>query len=124
MTQPDGTEPGRRLLVIASPGDRRDEDMRELGRVAARYFDEVIVREDYATRGRPRGESAQRVYDGIQAAMGADGRAKAAEIIVDELQAVDAALARSKPGDFVVLCVDKPAVVWKHLEGRRAQSIS
>jgi cyanophycin synthetase len=124
MTQPDGTEPGRRLLVIASPGDRRDEDMRELGRVAARYFDEVIVREDYATRGRPRGESAQRVYDGIRAAMGADGRAKAAEIIVDELQAVDAALARSKPGDFVVLCVDKPAVVWKHLEGRRAQAIS
>ncbi len=124
MTQPDGTEPGRRLLVIASPGDRRDEDMRELGRVAARYFDEVIVREDYSTRGRPRGESAQRVFDGVEAAMRNNGRVKAVEIIIDEIQAVDAALERSKPGDFVVLCVDKPAEVWKHLESRRAQSIS
>src|SRR5207342_183409 len=35
-----------RVAVVATAGDRRDEDMKELGRVAARYFDEVIVRED------------------------------------------------------------------------------
>src|SRR5437868_14125272 len=34
----NGPQPGRRIAVIASPGDRRDEDMRELGRVAARLF--------------------------------------------------------------------------------------
>ena len=44
-----------RVAVVATAGDRRDEDMRELGRVAARYFDEVIVREDTNTRGRERG---------------------------------------------------------------------
>ena len=53
-----------RVGVIATAGDRRDEDMRELGRVAARYFDEVIVREDRKTRGRPRGETAELIADG------------------------------------------------------------
>ena len=43
---------------IATAGDRRDEDMRELGRVAARHFDDVIIREDKNTRGRRRGETA------------------------------------------------------------------
>ena len=41
-----------RVAVVATAGDRRDEDMRELGRVAARYFDDVIIREDVNTRGR------------------------------------------------------------------------
>src|SRR5205814_4338341 len=35
-----------RVAVVATAGDRRDEDMRELGEVAARYFDDVIIRED------------------------------------------------------------------------------
>ena len=35
-----------RIGVIATAGDRRDEDMRELGAVAAQHFDVVIVRED------------------------------------------------------------------------------
>src|SRR5256712_6421936 len=32
----NGPEPGRRIAVIATPGGRRDEDMRVLGRGAAR----------------------------------------------------------------------------------------
>ena len=34
-------------MTIATPGDRRDEDMRELGHVAARYFDGIL---DHADR--------------------------------------------------------------------------
>ena len=65
-----------RVAVVATAGDRRDEDMRELGRVAARYFDEVIVREDRNTRGRkrgrdrgadPRGRRARRCAGGARA---------------------------------------------------------
>ena len=41
-----------RIGVIATAGDRRDEDMRELGEVAAEHFDVVVVREDAALRRR------------------------------------------------------------------------
>ena len=37
--------------VIAAAGDRRDEDIRELGRIAGRTFDEIIIRQDKNLRG-------------------------------------------------------------------------
>jgi cyanophycin synthetase len=110
-----------RVAVIASPGDRRDDDMRELGRVAARYFDEVIVREDVQLRGRKRGETAVLVMEGIQDAMERSGsRVGNAEIIADEMAATKKALDRSRPGDLVVLCADYASEVWKELERRRS----
>lgn len=38
--------------VISGTGDRRDEDIRELGEISARYFDEIIIRCDKNLRGR------------------------------------------------------------------------
>ena len=58
-----------RIGVIATAGDRRDEDMRELGHIAAQHFDVVIVREDVALRGRERGEVAELVAEGVRTAM-------------------------------------------------------
>ena len=50
-----GSELGKpsRIGVIATAGDRRDEDMVELGEIAAQHFDVVIVREDVDLRRRP-----------------------------------------------------------------------
>ncbi|TME24860.1 MAG: cyanophycin synthetase [Chloroflexi bacterium] len=118
----NGPEPGRRIAVIATPGDRRDEDMRELGRVAARVFDDLIVREDANPRGRRRGEIAQHVMEGIKTAH--HSRVQSAEIIIDERPAIGAALSRARPGDVVLLCVDKPADTWRDLEARRAMPVS
>jgi len=107
--------------VIASPGDRRDDDIRELGRVAARYFDEVIVREDKQLRGRKRGATAALVMEGIQEAMASGGaRVGNAEIVLDEMDATRKALDRSRQGDLVVLCADYASEVWKELETRRS----
>jgi UDP-N-acetylmuramyl tripeptide synthase len=36
---------GRVIGMINIPGDRRDEDMREMGALATRYFDEIVFRE-------------------------------------------------------------------------------
>ena len=47
------------------PGDRRDEDMREYGSLAAGAFDEIIVREDRNLRGRAPGATATLVADGV-----------------------------------------------------------
>jgi cyanophycin synthetase len=127
---PVGGQPGEaswtanlRLAVVATAGDRRDEDMRELGRVAARYFDDVIVREDRHTRGRPRGQTAELILEGVLEAQ-ASGTARAGnvEIVLDEMEAARRALDRSRPGDLVVLCVDYATEVYRELESRRGSA--
>jgi cyanophycin synthetase len=109
-----------RVAVVATPGDRRNEDMRELGRVAARYFDEIIIREDRNLRGRKAGETAGHILEGVRDAVGAGARVGNVEIVLDEMDATRRALDRSRPGDLVVLCVDYATEVWKELERRRS----
>ncbi|MGH2676318.1 MAG: Mur ligase family protein, partial [Actinomycetota bacterium] len=108
-----------RVAVIATPGDRRDEDMRELGRVAARHFDDIVIREDERTRGRKRGETAALIMEGVQEAIRGGARAGSAEVVLEEREAVRRALDRSRPGDLVVVCVDHARDVFQELESRR-----
>jgi cyanophycin synthetase len=110
-----------RVAVVATAGDRRDEDMRELGRVAARYFDDIIVHEDRNTRGRERGETAALIVQGVREAHAAGARVGSVEIVTDEMEAARRALDRSRPGDLVVLCVDHASSVWDELEARRSR---
>ncbi|CAN5741122.1 cyanophycin synthetase [soil metagenome] len=126
-SEPPPTHPGApawsanlRVGVVATAGDRRDEDMRELGRVAARYFDEVIVREDVNPRGRERGETGSLVIEGIEQARREGARVGHVELVTDELAACRSALDRSRPGDLVVLCVARAAEVWDVIEARRS----
>ena len=67
-----GARAGRAIGVIGIPGDRRDEDQREYGAIAAGAFDEIIVREDKNLRGRAPGETAANVIEGVRC--GQDGR--------------------------------------------------
>jgi cyanophycin synthetase len=48
-------ESGRKILVLAAPGDRRDEDIAEIGKAAAGHFDLYICRQDDHLRGRRNG---------------------------------------------------------------------
>jgi cyanophycin synthetase len=90
-----------------------------LGDVAAKYFDDVIVREDRNSRGRPPGETAALITEGIERTK-ASGKARAgySEIVLDEMEAARKALDRARPGDLVVLCVDYATEVYKELEKR------
>jgi cyanophycin synthetase len=108
---------GRRIGVVATAGDRRDDDIVALGQVAARYFDEIIVREDANNRGRPRGDTAALVERGIASAK--DARVTEVTTILDELEATRAALDRAATGDVVVVCVDHANQVWKELQRRQ-----
>ena len=109
---------GRRIGVVATAGDRRDEDIRELGTVAARYFDEIIVREDANNRGRPRGNTAALITEGIESA-GPRRRVGTVSTVLDELEATRAALDMAAEGDVVVVCVDHANQVWKELQRRQ-----
>jgi cyanophycin synthetase len=105
-----------RIGVIATAGDRRDEDMVELGSVAADHFDVIVVREDAALRGRNRGETAALVARGVRERSAAGARCKQVEVVLDEIEATRHAMSRANKGDLVVLCVDKHPMVMAELE--------
>ncbi len=114
--QPGSLERSRRIGVVATAGDRRDEDMRELGDVAAHHFDTIVVREDVRLRGRPAGSTAALIVEGVRAA--AAPRAVTVETVLAEIPAVRRALEIANPGDLVVLCVDDASAVWAEVEGK------
>ena len=113
----------RRIIgMINIPGDRRDEDMREMGALATRYFDEIIFREDPARRGRKPGEIIALLAEGALAAGFPEERIRR---ILDEDEAADLCLRRAQPGDLVVLTPTDVEAMWQQvLEFRAAPSIS
>ena len=116
-SQTNGARPrsGRAIGVIGIPGDRRDDDQREYGAVAATAFDEIIVREDKNLRGRAARRDGGQRGRRDQGGAGAGGRARTvrAEKVLDEMAAVRAALRRAAPGDLVVMCVDDAVGVYR-----------
>ena len=102
----------RRIGVIGTAGDRRDEDLCNLGAIAATYFDHIVVREDGSLRGRAPGETALHIRGGVEAAIRAGARCRSVETVLDEVASVQSALAVTKPGDLVVAFVESTAAVW------------
>ena len=90
---------GDRIGVVGGPGDRRDEDFVTLGKLSAGIFDRIIVKEDYDNRGRPRGDAARLIIEGIESA----GKAIRYETILDETEAVTTALDQAPQGSLVVI---------------------
>ncbi len=58
----DGTY---KVGIISGTGDRRDDDIREIGRISARNFDEIIIRQDKNLRGRTAEEIIDLLVEGI-----------------------------------------------------------
>jgi cyanophycin synthetase len=110
---------GQRIGVMATAGDRREEDIVELGRIAAHHFDAIIIREDANPRGRRRGETASLIESGARIGMSEGGPCSNVETILDEMEATRHALDLGHEGDVVVVCVDHANDVWKELQRRQ-----
>jgi cyanophycin synthetase len=107
---------GRAIGVIGIPGDRRDEDHREYGRLAAHAFDEIIVREDRNRRGRKPGESAELVKQGVEQGMAErGGQTTTVKIVIDEQDAASTGMEDANRGDLVMLCSDDIAAVYRRI---------
>jgi cyanophycin synthetase len=112
-----------RIGVVATAGDRRPEDMRHLGQVAADFFDVIVVREDERLRGRDPGFTAGEVAAGVRERMDSGTvRCRQVEVVLDEKDAVRHVMARANPGDIVVLSVDRHAEVMAELEAMTHQA--
>jgi len=90
--------PGRLVGVVAAPGDRRDDDLVDIGATCAAGFDELVVYET-ENRGRAAGEVARLLVQG--AAVGKFEQDHL-QVELDVHQAIRAGLKRCEPGDVLV----------------------
>lgn len=108
---------GRKLVVVAAPGDRRDQDIRDIATLVAGHFDHYICRRDDNTRGRDGDEvpGMQR-----QALLDAGVPDERIELIPDEVEAIDRALELARPGDLLLIFGDAISRCWEQITGFRS----
>ena len=109
---------GRRIIVMAGPGDRRDEDIRAIAEAVAGRFDHYICRRDDGLRGRD-GDEVPLILSRSLKAQGVDE--SQISIIPDEQEAIDAALRMGQPGDLVLIFADALTRSWKQVIKFRAE---
>jgi cyanophycin synthetase len=103
---------GRRIAVLAAPGDRRDEDIREIGRISAGHFDHYICRRDDSLRGRGADEVPTLMRDTLLEAGVAED---AIRIIPDETEAIDTALDLAEKDDLLLIFGDDVNRGWSQI---------
>ncbi len=103
---------GRRICVLAGPGDRRDEDIKDIARIAAGHFDRYICRRDDSLRGRRPDEVPNLLRESLLAS---GVSSEQIVMIPDEQAATDAALREAQPGDLLLLFADAITRSWKQV---------
>ncbi len=104
----------KRLVgVIGMPGDRNDGAVQTVGRLSARAFDRIIIKEDEDKRGREKGEVAKLLLDAVIEA--GYPRTQAA-VIEDELEAFKKAVSEAEDGDLIVVFYEKLRCLQRYLE--------
>ena len=114
----DALPGNRRSVVISGAGDRRDEDIREQTVILGAAFDDVILYQDAAQRGRGDGEVMALLREGLAGA----ARTRHVEEIRGEFIAIDTALDRLQPGDLCLVLVDQVEEALAHLARRCAEA--
>lgn len=90
-----------KIGVISGTGDRRDEDIRELGEISATYFDEIIIRCDKNLRGR----TADEIIDLLKEGINKVNPSIPVLTIPNEDQALDHIYENHKPGAlYTIMC--------------------
>lgn len=89
--------------IVTGVGDRRDEDMINIGKVAGTIFDEIIIRVDEDTRGRNARDIVSLVNRGIRMT----SKKVPVEVIPGETDAVIHAVNTAKRGSLIVVATEK-----------------
>jgi cyanophycin synthetase len=103
----------RSLGVLSIPGDRREEDIIEMGEIAGGIFDELFFREDPGLRGRSRGEVMDLLGKG---AVQGGALPERVHLIPTEHGATAAALLATNPGDLLIVTPTDVDGTWQQIE--------
>lgn len=95
-------EATKKIGIISGVGDRRDEDIKECGKIAGRMFDYIIIRNEKHLRGRTEDEINSLIISGIQEA----GGSISYECIPKEIEALKHAMSMAEEGTFITALSD------------------
>jgi cyanophycin synthetase len=110
---------GRRVTgIIGVPGDRDDALIEEAGRIAARGFHRLVIKEDEDARGRERGEVARLLCEAARR----EAPERECRIVLDDTEALSQELRQLRGGDVVVMFYDKLEPLLRVLEGFGARA--
>lgn len=109
-----------KIGIITGTGDRRDDDIRDMGRISAEMFDHIIIRQDKFLRGRQAEDIVRLLVEGIQQVSPVTSH----EYVPKEIDALNHAFSIAKPGSFIIALSDvidnAIEVVHSYLEKERA----
>ncbi len=88
--------------IISGTGDRRDEDIKEMGKIASTYFDEIIIRQDKHLRGR----TAEEIVHLLTAGIKEGNKEIPVEVKSHEQEAILYAYNNAKPGSLITIMAD------------------
>jgi cyanophycin synthetase len=92
----------RQTVVLNGTGDRRDEDLLEMGRLCGAHFDNIVIRRGHYLRGR----DEQEMYRILQAGIKEGGKTKSVEIVPESGEAITKAVNNANKGELVVVLGD------------------
>jgi cyanophycin synthetase len=92
-----------RTVVLNGTGDRRDEDIREFGKIAADTFERIVIRRGNYLRGRPEEDMYRLLKEGI-----AESENKPhVRLIPESRDAIHHAIKHGRKGELVVTLADR-----------------
>jgi cyanophycin synthetase len=106
--------------IIGVPGDRDNSVIEAAGRVAARGFHRVIIKEDKDLRGRERGEVARLLCEAVND----ESPITECHIVLDEIEALRSEIEGMSDGQVVIVFYDKLEPVLELLDEAGAQPVS
>ena len=95
-------EAKRKIGIISGIGDRRDDDIKECARIAARMFDHIIIRQEKYLRGRTEKQIIDLIIDGIKES----DAATTFEVVTLEIDAIRHAFSLAVEGTYIVALSD------------------
>lgn len=91
----------KKIGIIAASGDRRAEDIRNLGCCVGQIFDEIIIRHNKDKRGRVNEEITELLMEGIEKT-----KVVPVKVISEEFSALRYAMVHALPGSLIYCSVE------------------
>ena len=91
-----------KIGIITGTGDRRDDDIRDMGRISAEMFDHIIIRQDKFLRGRKAEDIVKLLVEGIHDS----NPQQSYEYIPKEVEALNHAFSLAEKGTFITALSD------------------
>jgi cyanophycin synthetase len=105
--------------IIGVPGDRDNSVIEQAGRIAARGFHRVIIREDKDLRGRASGEVAKFLCQAVND----EWPGTECHIVLDEIEALRSEIEGMQDGQVIVIFYDRLEPVLELLEAYKAAPV-